>query len=125
MFVFVRLLCINQSVGRPESKKTGSQVIYSNVIAHLLRNLKFVIKRSRNMCAMTGLNIQTLPWKRDYQRSRSLEGKLLSVGHTQNNLFAGYARRKQHDLRQLFLSSYPLNRLIRLFPVVFHLQLRQ
>ena len=42
-----------------------SQVVYINVIAHLLRNLEFVIKRSRNKCAMTGLNIQSLAlWKR-------------------------------------------------------------
>ena len=35
-----------------------SQVLYGNVIAHLLCNLEYVIKRSRNMCAMIGLNIQ-------------------------------------------------------------------
>ena len=38
-------------------EKPGNQVAYSNVIAHLLRNLEFVLKRPRNMCAMTGLNI--------------------------------------------------------------------
>ena len=38
-----------------EARKSS---FYSNVIAHLLRNLKFVLKRSRIMCAMTGLNIQ-------------------------------------------------------------------
>ena len=43
-----------------ESKKSGNQVVYSNVIAHLLRNLEFVLKRSRTICAMTGLNIQFL-----------------------------------------------------------------
>ena len=37
--------------------------VYSNVIAHLLRNLEFVIKRSRNKCAMTGFNIQSLSRK--------------------------------------------------------------
>ncbi len=37
-----------------------SQVLFSNVIAHLLRNLEFFIKRSRNKCAMTGLNILSL-----------------------------------------------------------------
>ncbi len=36
-----------------------SQVLYGNFIAHLLRNPGCVIKRSRTMCAMTGLNIQT------------------------------------------------------------------
>ena len=41
-------------------EKAGSQVLYSNVIAHLLRNLKFIIKRSRTICAMTGLNIHSL-----------------------------------------------------------------
>ena len=47
-------------------EKPGKQVVYSNVIAHLLRNLEFVIKRSRNKCAMTGLNILplTLPLSR-------------------------------------------------------------
>ena len=43
-----------------EGKKSGSQVVYINVIAHLLRNLEFVLKRSRTKCAMTGLNIQFL-----------------------------------------------------------------
>ena len=43
-----------------ESKKSGNQVVYSNVIAHLLRNLEFVLKRSRTICVMTGLNIQFL-----------------------------------------------------------------
>ena len=41
-------------------EKPENQVVYSNVIAHLLRNLEYVLKRSRNMCAMTGLNIQSL-----------------------------------------------------------------
>ena len=41
-------------------EKAVSQVVYSNVIAHLLRNLECVIKRSRNMCAMTVINIQSL-----------------------------------------------------------------
>ena len=40
-----------------EVRKAG---VYSNVIAHLLSNLEFVIKRSRNKCAMTVLNIQSL-----------------------------------------------------------------
>ena len=45
-------------------KKAVSQVLYSNVIAHLLRNLEYVIKRSRTMCAMTGLNIlPSLLWE--------------------------------------------------------------
>ena len=39
------------------SEKAGRQVLYGNVIAHLLRNLEFVVKRSRTKCAMTGLNI--------------------------------------------------------------------
>ena len=34
-----------------------SQVLYSNVIAHLLCNLEYVIKRSGTWCAMTVLNI--------------------------------------------------------------------
>ncbi len=41
-------------------RRALSKVLYSNVIAHLLRNLEFVVKRSRNMCAMTGLNILSL-----------------------------------------------------------------
>ena len=40
-------------------RRTVSQVVSINVIAHLLRNLEFVIKRSRNKCAMTFLNIQS------------------------------------------------------------------
>ena len=42
-----------------EGKKSGSQVVYINVIAHLLRNLEYVLKRLRTWCAMTGLNIHT------------------------------------------------------------------
>ncbi len=41
-------------------EKPENQVVYSNVIAHLLRNLEYVLKKSRNMCAMTGLNILSL-----------------------------------------------------------------
>ena len=43
-----------------EDKKSGSRVVYSNIIAHLLHNLEYVLKRSRNMYALTGLNIQFL-----------------------------------------------------------------
>ena len=39
------------------SGRALSQVLYCNVIAHLLRNLEYVLKRSRTRCAMTGLNI--------------------------------------------------------------------
>ena len=35
-------------------------MLQKHKIAHLLRNLEFVIKRSRNKCAMTVLNIQSL-----------------------------------------------------------------
>ena len=45
-------------VGRGQEVRQAG--VYSNVIAHLLRNLEFVLKISRNMCAMTGLNIQSL-----------------------------------------------------------------
>ena len=45
-------------------EKAVSQVLYGNVITHLLRNLEYVIKRSRTMCAMTGLNIlPSLLWE--------------------------------------------------------------
>ena len=42
-----------------------SHVLFSHVIAHLLRNLKFVIKRSHNKCAMTNLNIHSLALLRE------------------------------------------------------------
>ena len=62
--VFIRMLgyyCIKASV---------SQVVYINVIAHLLRNLEFVLKRSRTMCAMTGFNILSLaPWGEGVRRT--------------------------------------------------------
>ena len=35
-------------------------MLQKHKIAHLLRNLEFVLKRSRNKCAMTFLNIQSL-----------------------------------------------------------------
>ena len=41
-------------------RRALSKVLYSNVIAHLLRNLEFVVKRSRTNCAMTGFNVQSL-----------------------------------------------------------------
>ena len=41
-------------------RNAGSQVACINVIAHLLRNLEFFIKRSRTWCAMTALIIQSL-----------------------------------------------------------------
>ncbi len=51
-------------------EKPGNQVVYSNVITHLLRNLEYVLKRSRNMCAMTGLKIQSLTlWEKGVRRA--------------------------------------------------------
>ena len=41
-----------------QGKISGSQVLYINFIGHLLCN-QYVLKRSRNKCAMTGLNIQS------------------------------------------------------------------
>ena len=39
--------------GIQEFKKSRCQAVFFNVISHLLVNLKFVIERSRNRCAMT------------------------------------------------------------------------
>ena len=43
-------------------KSSGSQVVCSNVISHLLCNQEFVVKRSRTKCAMTCLNIHSHVW---------------------------------------------------------------
>ena len=49
----------------PAYRMALSQVLFSNVIAHLLRKVEFVLKRSRTICAMAALNIQSRAlWKR-------------------------------------------------------------
>ena len=62
-----------------ENKKSGNQVVYSNVIAHLLRNQEFVLKRSRTLCAMTGLNIH--PSSRGGKQKNPLHASLFTL-HT-------------------------------------------
>ena len=52
-------------VGFLVDRRALSQVLYSNVIVHILRNLEFVLKRTRNKCAMTGLIIHPLFLFRD------------------------------------------------------------
>ena len=70
-----------------------SQLLYINVIAHLLSNLKFIIKRSRTICAMTGLNIQTLaPWEECARRTgEEFVGCQSNVQHDANFLKRTYS----------------------------------
>ena len=74
-------------------RSAGSQVVCINVIAHLLRNLEFIIKRSRTICAMTGLNIQTLaPWEECARRTgEEFVGCQSNVQHDANFLKRTYS----------------------------------
>ena len=90
--VFIRML------GYYGIKASVSQVVYINVIAHLLRNLEFVLKRSRTMCAMTGFNILSLaPWGEGVRRTGGQAGlEVRKVRSSEDRLFTVKS-----------LSSYP------------------
>ena len=80
----------------------------SNVIAHLLRKLEFVIKRSRNKCATTGLNTQFLArdiislalWEEGVRRT----GEGL-VGRQEVQKFGGQANISNEDLNTPTISN--------------------
>ena len=96
---------------------TGWQVLYIYVIAHLLRNLKCVLKRSRNMCAMTGLNILSLVflgegvrrtgegdvgYQSNIQHEIDCHPELVSGSHQMLQLACTGSEESHNDLKSLY-----------------------